>query len=380
MILVLSILGLVLAMIPLAMFMTNLPLFCVDETDFAAHAPMESDRDRRVSVLIPARDEESAIAKSVSAALASHGVEVEIVVLDDHSTDETATVVRKMAASDSRVRLIESEALPKAWNGKQHACFQLAAAATHDRMVFLDADVRLSPGTLWALTRRQDKTGVDLLSAFPHQETGTWLEKWIIPLMHYILLGFLPLVRMRSSTHPSYASGCGQLFMTRKSAYTTAGTHEAIKSSRHDGLKLPRAYRNVGLSTDVIDGTALAECRMYTDASQVVRGVLKNAVEGIANPRLIVPFSVLLVGGSVLPIVTLAAAIAGGKSIAVFVSIAGVIAGHLPRAIAAKRLRQPIAGVLFHSVAVTIFVFLQWIALVNHLCGRQVAWRGRNET
>jgi hypothetical protein len=132
--------------------------------------------------------------------------------------------------------------------------------------------------------------------------------------------------------------------------------------------------------SDVVDGTDLAECRMYESAAEVIRGVLKNASEGIANPRLIVPFSLLLLGGSVLPVLTLLASLANGLTVALVLSLAGVIIGHLPRAVACQRFRQPLVGVILHSVSVFLFVLLQWVALWNHLRGRQIAWRGRTET
>ncbi len=119
----------------------------------------------------------------------------------------------EIAESDSRVRYVPGAVLPSGWNGKQYACKQLADAASHERLLFLDADVRLQPEALATLLAHQDATDVALLSAFPHQETGTVLEKLIIPMMHFILLGFLPLARMRASTHPAYAAGCGQLFL-----------------------------------------------------------------------------------------------------------------------------------------------------------------------
>jgi glycosyltransferase involved in cell wall biosynthesis len=329
--------------------------------------------------LIPARDEAGGIANSIEAALASQHVDAEVIVLDDHSTDDTAEIVKRISESDSRVRYVLGAVVPSGWNGKQHACIQLAEAASHERWLFLDADVRLQPEALATLLARQDATDVALLSAFPHQETGTLLEKLIIPLMHFILLGFLPLARMRASTHPAYAAGCGQLFLTRRESYRKAGTHAVICQSRHDGLKLPRAYRAAGLTTDVIDGTKIADCRMYRSAGQVIRGVMKNAIEGIANPRLIVPFSVLLLGGSVLPVVTLVWSIVEPSPVAFALSIVGVVIGHLPRAIGAVRFRQSWLGVLFHSLATLLFVALQWIALAFHLLGRRIAWRGRTE-
>ncbi|MGB7326774.1 MAG: glycosyltransferase family 2 protein [Rubripirellula sp.] len=374
MILALSLISLVIAVIPMAMFAKNLPLFCVTadaSLDRSAVKPIQ------VSVLIPARDEESSIVKCVSAALASRDVTVEVIVLDDHSADRTAEIVLEQSAADDRVRLVAGKSLPPGWNGKQYACFQLAASAKFDRLVFLDADVRLSTDAIATMVEYQDKHRVDLLSAFPHQETVTWLEKLIIPMMHFILLGFLPLHRMRGSTHPSYAAGCGQLFLTTKAAYHRGGTHESIKGSRHDGIKLPRSFRHAGLYTDVIDGTDFAECRMYGNASEVVRGVLKNASEGIASPALIVPFTVLLVGSSVLPIVMLIVSLLTHNSIAILISVLALAIGHMPRAMAAKSFRQPVFGVLLHSLATVIFVFLQWVAFANSLLGRKIAWRGR---
>lgn len=373
MILALSIAGIVFAIVPTGVFLANLPLFAVPTDDVLR----DSVSTQAVSILIPARDEAGGIVECIKMALASRHVDAEVVVLDDHSTDNTAEVVKQFSQSDSRVRYVHGALLPTGWNGKQYACKQLADVASHERLLFLDADVRLQPHAVRALIARQDATNVALLSAFPHQETGTVLEKLIIPMMHFILLGFLPLARMRASTQPSYAAGCGQLFMTQRQWYRQAGTHQAIRESRHDGLKLPRVYRVAGLMTDVVDGTNLADCRMYRSAGEVVRGVLKNAMEGIANPRLIVPFSVMLLGGSVLPVVTSVGAFVTQSQLAFGISILAVLIGHLPRAIAAVRFRQSWLGVATHSLATSVFVALQWVALANHVLGRQVAWRGR---
>ena len=384
MILALSIVALVLAALPAGMFFANLPLFCgpaENGTDPTPDSRVGTDGlSPTVSVLIPARDEESGIGNCVQASLQSTDVVVEIVVLDDDSTDSTADIVSKMSQSDDRVRLIHGVPLPSEWNGKQHACKQLADAARYERFVFIDADVRLEPSALRRLIVYQNQTGVGLLSMFPHQTTGTWLEAWIIPMMHFILLGYLPFARMRSSADPSLAAGCGQLFLTTRDAYDQAGTHEAIKHSRHDGVKLPRAYRSAGIMTDVIDGTEMADCRMYRGASEVVRGALKNATEGIANPRLIIVFTVLLLGCSVFPLVAFILSIVDGEPIALVIATAALILAHLPRFVAAKRLRQSWFGATCHIPATLTFLILQWIALANHLLGRQVAWRGRTES
>ncbi len=363
------------ALLPALLFLSNVRWFAPPPCLPATSAECVS-----VSVLIPARNEANGIEATISAALASSRCDVQVVVLDDQSTDATRDIVLELASTDSRVRCVEGTVLPPGWNGKQYACYQLAHAATNPLMVFIDADVRLRDDALARLANYQSEHHVDLLSAFPHQVTGTWMEKLLIPMMHYLLLGYLPFSRMRTSTDPSFAAGCGQLFLTTRDAYHRAGTHQAIAGSRHDGIKLPRAFRVAGLVTDVVDGTDLADCRMYTSAREVVRGLLKNANEGIANPKLIGVFTILLIGGSVLPVAMLFISLATGQLGVSSTAAIGIVLGHLPRAIAAYRYRQPVMGVALHSVATLIFVLLQWTSLALTITGRQIAWRGRIES
>ena len=373
-----SIFAMVLAFIPAIMVLRNRALFL--RAAFPSLVGQDEKVRESVSVLIPARDEAEAIARSVNCVLKSEGVDVEVVVLDDASTDATPDIVAAMAQRDPRVRLISGRPLPPGWNGKQHACWQLAEAATHPWVVFLDADVRLSCDALERLLVQRESSKALLLSAFPYQETETFWERLLIPMMHFILLGFLPLDRMRASSDPAFAAGCGQLFLTDAEAYRWAGTHESIKGSRHDGLKLPRAYRQKKLMTDLCDGTDIATCRMYKNSGEVFRGLLKNATEGIASPKLIGPFSVMLLGGSVLPFVMLPLALIAGGWWSVAVSGTAVVLAWLPRFQCAIRFSQPLIGAWLHPLAVLVFVGLQWLALAQQLRGKRVAWRGRVES
>ena len=226
-------------------------------------------------------------------------------------SDATAAIVASMARRDERIRLVRGPQLPPGWCGKQHACWVLAQEARHPLLVFIDADVRLAPDALARMARFLDESAADLASGFPRQETVGLLEKLVIPLMHFILLGFLPLERMRRSPDPAFAAGCGQLFITTRDAYDRSGGHSAIRGTLHDGLKLPRAYRLAGLRTDVFDATDLAVCRMYRTAGEVWKGLAKNAGEGLAAPRLILPMTVILLGGQVFPPVVLVVGLAG---------------------------------------------------------------------
>jgi glycosyltransferase involved in cell wall biosynthesis len=253
-----------------------------------------------VSVLVPARNEEAAIGRLCRDVLASEGVDLELVILDDASQDGTAAVVAGIAAEDPRVRLVPGSPLPAGWCGKQHACWQLARAARHDTWVFFDVDVSPTPDAVARAVAFLDVSGAALGSGFPRQRTACLLDWLLLPLIHFILLGFLPLARSRRDNVVGMAAGCGQFFVTRRAAYDAAGGHAAIRASLHDGVKLPRAYRRAGLTTDLFDATGVASCRMYDRDADVWRGLSKNATEGIGGPATIVPFTLLLAGGQIL--------------------------------------------------------------------------------
>lgn len=358
------------ALLPALVFRRNLRLF--------APPPAPGSPVPAVSVLIPARNEEGAIGGAIEAALASTGVDLEVVVLDDQSEDRTAEIVREIAARDPRVRLETAPPLPAGWCGKQHACAMLARHARNPLLLFVDADVRLAPSGLARAAAFLEASGADLVSGFPRQVTVTFLERLLIPLMHFILLGFLPMARMRKSRHPAYGAGCGQLFLARREGYEKAGGHAAIRGSLHDGVALPRAFREAGLATDLFDATDVASCRMYHNAGEVWRGLGKNAVEGLASPGKIVPVTALFVLGQVLPPVLLVLAVLGGLPLAAVAPAAvGTLAVYVPRLAAARRFRQPVDGALLQPLGILVFLAIQWTALGRKLLGRPAGWKGR---
>ena len=204
---ILALAGLVLAALPAALTLANLRAF--------APPPAAAGHRPAVSVLVPARDEQAAIGRLCRDVLASTGVDLELVVLDDASTDGTAAVVAGIAAADPRVRLVAGTPLPDGWCGKQHACWQLAHAARHDTWVFLDVDVAPAPDAVARAAAFLDASGVALGSGFPRQATACLLDRLLLPLIHFILLGFLPLARSRRDGSPGLAAGCGPAAGTR---------------------------------------------------------------------------------------------------------------------------------------------------------------------
>ena len=369
------ILASVLALIPAVLFHRNLRLYA----PLPPVSPPPEGEAPAVSVLIPARNEAASIRAAVEAALNSRDVALEVIVLDDHSEDETAAIVRQLAAEDHRVRLESAPPLPSGWCGKQHACATLAKRASHPLLVFVDADVRLAPDGLARMTAFLRRSGAELINGVPRQETVTLGEKLLIPLIHFLLLGFLPMHRMRKSPHPAYGSGCGQLFMARRAAYVKAGGHAAIRTSLHDGIKLPRAFRSAGLMTDLFDATDVATCRMYRSWLEVWRGLAKNAGEGLAAPAMIGPATLLLFGGQVLPVICLLGARPATWAGLAW-SLLGVAAAYYPRWQAWRRFRQSGLGAWLHPAGVVLLLSIQWYAFICTRLGRPQQWKGRAYT
>jgi hypothetical protein len=358
------------ALVPCALFLRNLSIYR------APAAPCAGEKLPAVSVLIPARDEESNIGPALDSVLTNRGVDLEVIVLDDHSTDRTAALVLEFTQKDSRVRLETAPPLPQGWCGKQHSCAALAGRASFPLLVFMDADVRLAPDALARMAAFVVERDVALASGVPRQELGSFWEKMLLPLIHFVLLGFLPMAWMRRSVKPAFAAGCGQIFITRAVDYHSCGGHGAIRASLHDGLQLPRAFRQHGRKTDLFDATSLASCRMYRNADEVFAGLAKNAVEGLAAPNRIVFFTIILGLGQVLPFVLLA--VSGLPLLVKMIAALAALLAWLPRWLSCFRFAHSWLGALLHPIGVLVLLGIQWCALIRHWRGRPAHWRGRN--
>ncbi len=374
------------ASVPALLFVVNLGRYRRPSTELQHDLPL-------VSVLIPARDEEGSIDAAMRSVLASTGVPFELVVMDDGSTDRTREIVSTIAAESSgTVRLALAPPLPRGWNGKQHACWALAHAAHGDLLCFLDADVRLEPTALAAMSSQLVRRRVALISGFPRQLTGTWMEALVLPLIHFVLLSFLPLGKMRKGTRPAYAAGCGQFLLVRRERYFNAGGHSAIRETMHDGLRLPKLLRAHGDRTDLADLTHLATCRMYTSAAAVWSGLAKNATEGLAAPARIVPITLLLLLGQIAPFVLLAwllitrngsvlhlthRAMNQPSGLIVGALTLALLSATLPRFLAAWRFRQSVLSAWLHPAGILVLLVIQWYALTRRVLGAPVTWKTR---
>ena len=354
--------ALLLAALPLCLTLDNLRRY---------RTPAPACGRPGVSVLVPARNEAVNIGAACAAILASHEIDLELIVLDDGSTDATPDILA--AITDPRLRVATGSGLPAGWSGKQYACASLARLATRDLLVFVDADVRLAPDALTRMAGFMARHDVALASGFPRQITLSWSEVLLLPLIHFVLLGYLPLVQMQRSGAPGLGAGCGQLFIATAAGYARAGGHTAIRASLHDGLTLPRAFRRAGLMTSLFDASRFATCRMYTDAAGLWEGLTKNATEGMAKPLALPVWTMILGGGAVLPVLLLMTRPGPLTALACFCLLT-------TRLILAWRFRQPVISALLHPVGVLALLFVQWAALLRAASGRPATWRGRAYT
>lgn len=336
-------------------------------------APPLGRSRRSVSVLIPARDEAANIGAALDAVLANRDARFEVLVLDDHSSDATATIVTEIAARDRRVRLLHGRPLEAGQWGKPFACAQLAAAASGDVLLFMDADVRLTRDAIARIAAALEASGAALLSGVPRQRMESFGERLIVPLIHFVLLGFLPLDAMRRSTHAGFGAACGQLLAVMRSPYLEAGGHAALTGKVHDGIALARALRSAGHGTDLADFTPVASCRMYRGFTAVVNGFAKNAHEGLGSKAGILPWSLVLLLGQAgwlfwLPWLDRA------WLVPVLVAATASLA---TRYLLARRFRHRIRDVALHAVGIAVLVSIQWYALARRAFGWPVAWKER---
>ncbi len=365
----LALLGLLLAGLWAGMTLVNLRLYL---------PPPAAAGAARVSVLIPARDEAGNVGPLLDAVLASRDVDLDVVVLDDGSTDGTGNLVRAVARRDGRVRLIEGAPLPPGWIGKPHACAQLAGAARHDLLCFVDADVRLAPDAVARLAAFVGSGNLGLASGFPRLPALTWGERLTVPMILVVLLGYLPMGMARARpADPRFAAAGGQVLLARRDAYEAAGGHARLRGTIHDGIGLARNVRGAGFPTDLCDLSDLATTRMYRSWPEVWQGFLKNARGGMATPRGLPVWTLLLAGGHVLPFLTLLGGALTGSGRAVALSALAVALLVGLRVALAVRLRQDALSVLLHPAAVLVTLAIQWTALLGGPRRAPAVWRGR---
>ncbi|WP_053086951.1 glycosyltransferase family 2 protein [Paenibacillus sp. P22] len=237
-----------------------------------------------ISILVPARNEERNIGDCLQSLLALRGRPHEILVLDDHSEDGTASIVSRIAGDpESGVKLLQGGPLPEGWMGKSHACSQLAEAASGRWLLFVDADVRLGPDALEAAAAEASLQRSGLVSGFPRQETGGWMERLVVSMMMFTILIHLPLRLVSRSDDPRFAAANGAFIFVEARSYERMGGHGAVRESLLDDMDLIRQAKLRGEPVRLARIDRVASMRMYRSPGEVWSGYRKNLFPGLGR-------------------------------------------------------------------------------------------------
>lgn len=333
--------------------------------------------DERVSVLLPARDEAERITPTLRALLAQDGIpDLEILILDDGSTDGTGDVIRQIAGTDSRVKVIDGpdDPPPAGWLGKSWACHRLSQEATGDVLVFMDADVTMTPRAIASTIHHMRSAGLDLLSPYPRQIAVTPAERLTQPLVTWSWVTALPIRITERSHYPSMAAAIGQFLVVDARAYRISGGHTAVADMILEDVGVLRALKRHGFRGAPADGSAVASCRMYVGAEEIYAGYTKS-VWSVFQPS----FTAYgLVGVMAMAYVAppFFAVLGPGRRARMW-GITGYGAGVLGRWVVARRTGERIWPDAFaQPVSVGIFAALILESLRRHRAGT-LSWRGR---
>ncbi|MEO7909006.1 MAG: glycosyltransferase family A protein [Roseiflexaceae bacterium] len=339
-----------------------------------------------ISVLIPARDEAARIGACLAGLADQSYRNFELLVVDDHSTDATAAIVRGYAAQLPGLNVVPSAALPEGWAGKCWACWQAAGRARGDWLLFLDADVVPRPELLVALVARAEARSLDLLTLMPLQQLGSLAERVIMPAFFALLYGIYPLDQV-SDPRSLIAFANGPCLLIRREVYFALGGHQAVRGSILEDTELGRIVKAAGYRLEAAAAPELIAARMYAGWASLAEGLGKNAVAGYrsggarsgwvgARMALVafLPWYVLLAGG-------LLALARPDAVIGVVLLLHGALLAALALIcwgwLAHRRYRIARCwGVLF-PIGLAIYFWLAARALLRLRSGRGVIWKGR---
>ncbi|HKX32017.1 MAG TPA: glycosyltransferase family 2 protein [Blastocatellia bacterium] len=238
-------------------------------------APATRPHPGRVSVLIPARNEEAHLRPCLESVLRQGEVIAEILVYDDHSTDGTSAVIADYEGRRC-VGSVAPQPLPPGWCGKNFACAQLAAAAKGEWFLFIDADARLSDGAVAGMVEEAGRRRLTFLSCWPGFEMESFWERTLMPMLNFVVFTLFPAPFSLRFFRPSLALAHGACLMIERESYRRLGGHTAVREQIFEDVRLAQLWRQRGERGLCLDGQHLVRVRMYGSFAEIWRGFLKN--------------------------------------------------------------------------------------------------------
>lgn len=340
-----------------------------------------------ISICIPARNEESNIRRCVESALAQDYPNLEVIVLDDRSTDSTLTQLKEIASRDSRLLPISGSDLPEGWAGKPYALFQASAVARGEWLCFVDADTFLAPQAISSCYAKASETKADLFTTMNEQVLGSFWEKVVMPLvMTALSVGFSPRKVNDPNTRDAIANG--QFIFIRRRVYDLIGGHAKVKDQIVEDKAISEQVKWNGHRLIVADGRQLIRTRMYTSLPTMWEGWTKNIYLGLRDhPSMLLlgAFGALLALLAALflpawPLLGFVWFLNGGGWMAVSVLVQALIVwGWLIyiRGIVAHEMKIPRWYALTTPLGAGVFAAMMLTSAWKVVSGQGVTWRGR---
>jgi chlorobactene glucosyltransferase len=334
----------------------------------------------RLSVLVPARNEEENIRTCVASLLAQDYPDFQVIVLDDNSTDSTWAILENLAAGDSRLKLVKGKPLPADWLGKHWACHQLAEAADGHLLLFVDADTVHSPDMLKCAAAAMIGEDAALISALPRQKAITWSEIVCIPAFYLGMLCGVPMGLTRLQRNPLLFACLGQFLMFRREAYDAAGGYAAVRQNVVDDLAIGRRIHAMGLHYKLLNGNGQVSCRMYRNFSQVWRGLTKSTFATFNfDPYFLVFMWLLVVILFIAPLVVFGMGLAQPQIRPEITATAGlaIFLALVLWAVSNVEFHFPVYLIVIYPASVILMGTIAVASMILTLQGKAL-WKGRN--
>ena len=322
-----------------------------------------------VSVVIPARNEERTIERTVRAMLAQTYAQLEVIVVNDRSTDRTAEILAGI--DDSRLVVVHGEELPPGWLGKPWACNEGCRVARGELLLIVDADVHYSPPAIAAMVAYMNEhPEIAMIASLPAFELRGFWEHVAMPMLAVTFVMFMPTALANRTTLPALGVGGGTGNMIRRRDFDDIGGYEPLRDAAIDDVGMARQLRARGKRTHAVRADDLVSLRMYHGAREIIDGFTKNlftAFGGWAAILLMLPMMLLF------HLVPYALALRGDV-----LAIITVILITLCRLILFASLRLRIDNALLGHPPMILFwswIFIRsmWATGVR----RELQWRGR---
>jgi len=332
-------------------------------------APAELER---ISAIVPARNEELSIAACLDGLLRQPEI-VEIIVVNDQSSDGTAEIVRQRLAADARIRLLETHSVPEGWVGKNNAAATGAAAATQAWLLFVDADAELLPGAAARALELAVASGAGLVSFSPEQVTAHWYEKALIPFIFCRLAQRFSYDAVNDPKSRTAAAN-GQFLMMHRSVYDAVGGHASVAAEVLEDVALAKRVKSAGYVLHFASGIGLARTRMYRSFAAMWEGWRKNLYQLIGGKPAdfwselgdVFPWVALLliVGGAIFPLSLLAGVVL-------------LLVRQLSYGLELTRNRYPFRLIPYYVPAVLMYAGVLIASRRGYAAGT-LAWKGRD--